>query len=652
MNTQRRSIALLSVVVATLLILAGCAAPETPRVPVSPKVPTGALTSTDVTAWLDGMLPAVLEREGIVGATVSVVADGEVLAERGYGYADVAGDPARSVDPQSTLFRIGSISKVFTATIVMQLVQEGLLDLDAPVQDLLDFRLQTRFDEPVTLRHLLTHTAGFEDELAGVISGPDSAAVSLREAVSVDSPEQIFRPGTTPAYSNYSNGLAAYVAERAAGVPFAQLVQHRIFDPAEMSTATMEQPLPDARQANMSKGYQFAGSTEVPFEVVGPAPAGAISATASDMSRFMLAQLGSPAASLLDPNALAEMHEPALESDDLGGLTSGPVMTLGFFERNRNGHRILSHGGDLTAFHAQLELYPDDDAGIFISLNSTGIHPDSTTVIRNALTTQFADRYFPDDRPVPVPADTAAAHAAAIAGSYQFSRRGESTFIRAYYIFSGVDVVAAPDGTMTVSAIVDPTGRPVPFVETDPWVWTEVGGQRVIAVDQTDGKVNAIGFDPAFTLQPMPAERAALPFAAVFSMLALLVVLVAHPVVALVRRKRIRRTDTLPAWRRAGWLVWAGALSFVLSILPWSAVANALLTDGPTPGPLVIRLGQLLLVLAALGVVPALWRVVLSLRPTHRSWARVTLATLVAAAFAGLVFVLLTGGVLQLSLSY
>lgn len=652
MTSRRHPSLVLSALVAIVLCLTACAAP-----PVRPPEPvvdasTAELSADDVRAWLEEVVPDALEREGIVGATVSVVADGEIIAAEGFDATDTADGGTHAVDAASSLFRIGSISKLFTATVVMQLVEQGDLDLDAPVQDSLDFTLPTSFDEPITMRHLLSHTAGFEDELAGLITAPGGDAVTLRDAVAVEPPAQIFAPGTTPAYSNYSNGLAAYVAERVAGAPFEELVQKGIFDRVGMTTATMAQPLPDERQGDMSKGYRFDGGAEVPFEVVSPAPAGAISATAVDMGRFMLAQLGDSPQPLMGAETLALMHEPALTSDDLGGLAAGLVMTLGFFERDRNGHRTLSHGGDLTAFHAQLEIYPDDGAGIFISLNSSGIRPDSSTVIRDDLMAGFADRYFADERPELSPAATASAHAEEIAGTYQLSRRGETTFIRAFFILSSVDVVADGEGGVTFSAIVDSAGEPVRFIETEPWVWSEVDGRRTIAVDHRDGEVIAIGFDPAFTLQPMPAERAALPIVAAVSILILLVVLVAGPLGAVVRRVR-RRSDERPrAWRRAGWLAWAGAASMVLAVLPWSVVANALLTDGPAPDPLIIRAGQMLLVIAALGIVPAGWRVVMSFRLRGRRWIAIVTSIVVAAAFGGLLFTLLVGGILQPSLSY
>lgn len=613
------------------------------------------LTGDDVSAWLDGLLPAALEREGIAGATVAVVADGTIMASRGFGNAGTAspGASLRAVDPETTLFRIGSVSKLVTATAAMQLVEKGDLRLDAPVQDYLDFTLPVRFEEPVTMRHLLTHTAGFEDELAGLITAPGGDTVTLREAVAVDPPEQIFEPGSTPAYSNYSAGLAAYVVERITGEPFETYVQREIFDRADMHTAALEQPLPAPQQERMSAGFRSAGSEEVPFEVVSPAPAGAISATANDMGRFMLAQLGDSSEPVLAEATLEQMHAPALGKADLGGLAAGPRMTLGFFERDRNGHRILSHAGDLTAFHAQLEIYPDDDAGIFISLNSSGLHPDSTTVIREAVTNGFADRYFPDRRPAATPTATATEHAGAITGTYQLSRRGESTFIRAFFIASSIDIADRGSGKIAISAIVDAAGTPVDFIEVEPWVWQEIGGQRVIAVDQEGGVVRAVGLDPAFTLEPIPSARASFPTVALASLVVLLVFLVALPAGALIRRFSARTASTRKGIRLTSWLTWAAVACLVAGALPWWTVAQALLTDGPAPSDLVIRAGQALFALAALGVVPATWRVVLhgQVASRHR-WRDVALGLLIVASFSGWIFVMLIGGILQPSLSY
>ncbi|GAA2177659.1 hypothetical protein GCM10009847_04520 [Leucobacter tardus] len=613
------------------------------------------LVREDVDAWLDGFLPPLLEREGIVGATVAVVGNGEVVTERGFGTTDEVEGAA--VDPHQSLFRIGSISKLVTATAVMQLVERDLLDLDVPVQQYLDFELDTQFAEPVTLRHLLTHTAGFEDKVAGVIGDPDTAAPTLRDAVTIDPPEQIFRPGTTPAYSNYSNGLAAYVVEHVMEEPYADYVQREIFDPAGMRHATLEQPLPSDAQATLSKGYDHAGGAEIPFEMNSPAPAGAISATASDMSAFMLAQLPDRT-TLLGPSALEQLHQPALTADDLGGLALGPRMALGFFESDRNGHRVISHGGDLTAFHAQLDLYPEDRSGIFISLNSTGLRGDATTAIRDTLSQAFADRYFPDQRAgIGDVTNTAAQHADAITGSYQVARRGETTFMRLFFALSSVEIAQGSGETVTISALTDASGTPVEFIEVEPWVWQEVDGMRRVPVDQRDGEVRAVGLNPAFALQPMPESRAVLAGLAVAALVILAAALVTAPLPMLMRRWYRRPRPTAPGERILTRARLAALIALVGAGALWAVIASALLSDGPPVSGVLIRSAQILTLLAVLGIIPAALTVWVRGRqigssPGTRSWFGLGTSVVVASGFAALGYVAVVGGLLAPSITY
>jgi CubicO group peptidase (beta-lactamase class C family) len=660
-----------STLVACLLVASCAAAPRASVVP-PPGGTAFELTTADADSWLDGFVPTALEREGIVGATISIVADGEVVTERGWGWSDLGDERAdrRPVDPDSTLFRIGSISKVVTATVVMSLVEEGVLDLDEPVQDRIDVTLPRAFDRPVTLRHLLSHTAGFEDKLTGVIAGPGEGPTTLRDAVSVEPPEQIYEPGTTPAYSNWSNGVAAYVAEQATGRPWADLVQERVFDPAGMTSATMDQPLSTDDTAVVSGGWDAAGAAAVPFEIVSPAPAGAVSATASDMSAFMLAQLGH-ADGMLGPEALAEMHAPALDRDDLGGLAAGPRMTLGLFEEDRNGRRVLGHGGDLTAFHAQMDLWPDDDAGIYVSLNSTGARGDATTAVREALVEGFADRWFPSgaaEEAAVTATETAGEHADALVGSYQVSRRAESTFVRLFYALSAVDVSRGPGDSVLISAVTDTSGALVELVEVEPWVWQEIDGDRRVAVDQVDGAVQAVGLNPAFTLQPMPATRQVLPLVLVVS-LAVLVLGLVGTVVAAGRRVWSGRRVTESAESRAETIGRVGVavalLALVVAGVLWATVASALLSDAGPPSVIVLRAAQVLTAVSVAGVLPAVVVLVGRVMRAHaeradgggapprlRKVVAVAGQALLVLAFTGLGYTAVVGGLLLPDISY
>lgn len=423
--------------------IAGCGAgtsPTNPAPPVGAPAAPGAstdpaaLNGRDVNAWLDGLLPAALQRTGIAGASVAVVRDGKILTARGYGHADTGTDDGAvpvPVDPDRHLFRVGSVSKLVTATAVMQLVEKGALDLDADIRDHLDLTPPRSYDRAVTLRHLLTHTAGFEERVGGLIDLAGTGT-DLREALATDPPEQIYEPGTVPAYSNYGNALAGYIVERVSGTRFEEYVERNVLGRAGMTSSTFAQPLPPHLRERLSNGYDEASAPAVPFETVGVPPAGALSAPATDMARFMLAHLGAPAggAALLSPATLELMHRPALDAASLGTLAGGPRMTLGFFEENRNGHRILGHGGDTSYFHSHLQIYPDDRAGIFISLNSNGRGAIDSHELRQAVLSGFADRYFPPARPLParsVDAATTAEHAAMAAGTYESSRAMRST---------------------------------------------------------------------------------------------------------------------------------------------------------------------------------------------------------------------------------
>src|SRR5947199_115037 len=187
-------------------------APETgAKIPQVPTRAAHALTKEDVEAWLDGFTPYALQRGDVAGAVVVVVKDGQVLLAKGYGYADVVA--RKPVDPERTLFRAGSVSKLFTWTAVMQLVEQGKLDLDADINTYLDFKIPSRNGKPVTLRNLMTHTPGFDETIRALILNDTHYLKPLGEALRRWVPPRVTAAGSTPAYSNYGAALAGYIVE-------------------------------------------------------------------------------------------------------------------------------------------------------------------------------------------------------------------------------------------------------------------------------------------------------------------------------------------------------------------------------------------------------------------------------------------------------
>jgi CubicO group peptidase (beta-lactamase class C family) len=526
-----------------LLCSAALAQPEpTPHLhataAAAPDQSKHVLSSADLEAWLDGLMPYGLRTGDVAGGVVVVVKDGNVLFEKGYGYADVAA--RRSVDPQTTLFRPGSISKLFTWTAVMQLVEQHRIDLDRDINTYLDFKIPPFEGQPITMRDLMTHTAGFQDSLKDLISA-DQSTPPLGDFLKQQIPARIFPQGKIPAYSNYGAALAGYIVQRVSGQPFADYIEQHIFAPLDMRHSTFHQPLPGALKPFMSRGYLLGSGPPYPFEMFGALPAGGSTVSGADMAKFMIAHLQNgeyEGRRILQPDTARMMHDTAL-------TTINPVldrMELGFFEANRNGQRIIGHDGDTRLFHSALRLFLNSDVGIFVSLNSVG-RDGATYAIRTALLDGFADRYFPGPSlRGHVSIAVAKTHGALLAGQYDGSRREDTSFASLANLFSQTSVTVDGNGHVVASSVTGLNGEPKTFEEIAPFVWRDVGGKELLAAKVAAGKVVmwAAGEDaPALVYTPTPAWRNGLWLIPLLfiSIAALLLTVVAWPIVAIVRRR-------------------------------------------------------------------------------------------------------------------
>lgn len=635
--------------------------PPTPATDASipaAETPPGAapLTKEDVEAWLDGYLPYAMQTGGIAGGVVVVVKDGEVLLQKGYGYSDVA--ERKPVDPERTLFRPGSVSKLFTWTAVMQQVEQGKLDLDADVNQYLDFEIPARDGQPITLRNIMTHTAGFEEHLKGLIGKEGEPTPVLGNVLKRWVPTRIFPPGTTPAYSNYATALAGYIVERVSGMPFDDYIEQHIFAPLGMEHASFRQPLPDRLKPLMSKGYQVASGDPQPFEIVGVAPAGSLSATGADMAKFMIAHLQKGAfgsARILQESTAEKMHTTALTL-----LPRVHRMMLGFYEQNYNGRRAVGHGGDTTLFHSDLHLFIDDGVGMFVSLNSSGVGG-ATGDIRSTLFEQFADRYLPgptldgkvDDK-------TAAEHARMIAGIYENSRRADSSFFRLLGLASPIKVIPNPDNTITVSMARNLAGAPIKWREIEPFVWRDVDGETLLAAEVKDGQVTRFSWDglsPFMMFERTPASRSPgwLMPAVVVGLISLLLTSLAWPVSALVRRHygvpyRLQGDDALAhRWIRIA------ATAAVVLFIAWATTAGMMISNlnllnaSMDPWLWLLQLASLIVFIggAVLGVWNA-WMVVRS----NRSWYAKLWAVVIALSLLVLLWVAFTFHLIAFDVNY
>ncbi|MBF0696981.1 serine hydrolase domain-containing protein [Actinomyces bowdenii] len=652
MSVIRRAATL--VLLPLLSLLAACSsAPPASAPPVEAPVESHELTAQDVNAWLDGQLTDALKNGGVPGAVVSVVKDGQVLTTRGYGWAQTGvggGDPV-AVDAESTLFRVGSISKIPTSIAVMQLVEQGKLDLDADISAYLDFEIDRGFEGPVTLRHLLTHTAGFEDKGKAVIEAGGGPS-DLEAAVKKDRPAQVFAPGTTPAYSNYGMALAGYIVQRASGQPFEDYVREHVLEPAGMGSSTYAQPLPAELEGRMASGYTTADQPAQPFESVN-APAGALTASAPDFAAFMIAQLErSP--ELLSEAGWEQMWSPNPDPEGLGDLAKGDRMGLGYWIYERNGHRIVEHGGDTAFFHSDFEIYPEDGVGIFIAMNGGGTENASGT-IRTDLMEGFTDRYFPAEQD----ADQAGAagqqadpeqsreRAAQVAGSYQVARGSFTTSLAIFAPLQTVSVSARDNGNLVISA----QGQTLEYEEIEPWVWQRVGGYDRIAADTTGTTSHEVrlSFMGPHTLLPVSASTRLLLPVIIGGAVLLVIVLVAWPIGALRRRRKSRSGRPAPAA-----LPWTGRIARIggliaLVVTPgWLAMWVMAFSTSQLPSDLLLRVMQAAQWAGALAIVPAAWDLWTALRG-RAGWRRITVSGLLVLGLVALAWVawsanLLTSG--------
>lgn len=460
---------------------------EQPTGHTKPPPEQGKLEQPDLAAYVDGIVPRQLVRGGLAGAAVIVIYRNQVLLEKGYGFADLKRKIA--IDPDQTMFRFASISKLMTYVSAMQLVEQGRLNLDADVNRYLDFGIEPAFNKPVTLRDLMTHTAGFEHQQQYILQHETDPRIPLREYLVRYQPQRIYSPGSIGSYSDYGVGLMGYIVERVSGERFEDYVQHHIFDPLGMAHSTFAQPVQPQFHALVSQGYFSSAREPDEFEVFNPVPAGGLSATLADIARFAQAMLDGGEWNgnrILRPETVHLMWtrqfsvSPAL-----------PAMCMGFYEVERNGLRFVGHNGDTRVFHTQLEIQPENSLIILSAYNSAGADNSGQESARWEIFNGILDRYFPyTQRPVWAPVD---ARAREIAGAFIKARRMESGRLKLDSLMEQIEMRVNADGELVNKLAVDARGRPIKlrYLGNDLWQ-DEIGQGRMIALRDAHGRVNRL----------------------------------------------------------------------------------------------------------------------------------------------------------------
>jgi CubicO group peptidase (beta-lactamase class C family) len=347
--------------------------------------------------------------------------------------------------------------------------------LDEDVNGYLDFEIPDAYPgRPVTLEHLMAHTAGFEQQMYGVFPAHLEDVRPLGAWLAENVPVRVFPPGEVTAYSNYGAALAGYVVERVSGLPYHVYVERNILDPLGMAYATVRQPAPDRLAPHITRQYRFVDGA---FEAADPGwsnvpPAGSASASAADMAKFLIAHLQGGRygdARILEASTVQQMQGHLFANDErLNGFAHG------FIESDRNGQRIIGHGGGTGLVSSLLVLLPEHELGLFVSYNSAGL----TKPLLNA----FVDRYYPAPEP------------AAIEAPVNFSQRAHR-FVGSYrdntWAYTTVEKLAVLRVPVSVRASGDRLiFWGMPFVEVEPLVFREAGGDELLVFrEDSQGRV-------------------------------------------------------------------------------------------------------------------------------------------------------------------
>jgi CubicO group peptidase (beta-lactamase class C family) len=569
MKIRKENVYLLSIVLSFFLFAFTQDAEARTNVVTKPETASakGLKSEAEMIAFFDDLMPKLMEKNHVPGAAVSFVKDGKLILAKGYGYANLS--TKKPVNAGETLFRIASISKLFTWIAVMQQVEEGRIDLDADVNKYLTkFKIPDTYPgRPVTMRHLMTHTAGFDDHIEPRLYSKDPTDLEpFWIFMKRTWPPRIRPPGEVSVYSNYGTCLASLIVQEVSGMTFEDYIETRIFRPLGMNRTTIDQPLPDSLVSDMSVGYVYGKNGYLPqeFELIRLPPAGAVSTTAVDMANFMIAQL--QLGKYENKRILGEATAREMQSPQFSPAPGVSSLCLGIYETPLHGLRIIGHAGDTVFFHSNLLIIPKERIGLFVTGNSPG-----GSLLRNDLRAAFLDRYYPAPDPPRPPKDETQRRIHALEGTYESMICNTSTIEKSFFPLVQITMKATPNGTLTAlfrknASIVE---------EVAPYTFRPVSVVRAFHGDQIFVRDSKGNFTKYYLANApfMPFRR--IPFYATTGFadavkticLAVFLTVLIWPVRAVISRREKQEPDGTVFLRAARWIAGSASILMLLFAL-------------------------------------------------------------------------------------
>lgn len=436
--------------------------------------------------FVDDFFAKKMSEHHVPGAAVIIVKDGSVLFSKGYGYANIENDIP--VDPQKTIFRVASVSKIFTIAGVLKLEEQGLLDLNRDINEYLeDFKVENNYVEPLKIKYLLTHTDGFETrDLGTFVQDPDDL-ISLKEVLKKDLNSPVQPPGSMITYGGYGTALAGYLISQVKNEPFEEYIDDNIFKPLHMDNSTFHQVLSDSMKENIATIYNYEEDTNqfVPtqFLYVSTAPTGALSTTPEDMGIFMIALLNKGQygwSRILQEDTIEKML-----SRQYTPHPSLPGVTYGFMESLYNGQKGLVRDGSGVGIRSQIFLLPEHNLGYFYVQNVRG----------DEMIEEFNDAFmneFVPDKENKWNKQIYSGDPGRYEGIYRPSHTAKHTLVKVEALAMGdLKVTAGENGELTVTVMGEGEvygGFPKvsQWVEIEPLLFRRVDKERYMAFQENE----------------------------------------------------------------------------------------------------------------------------------------------------------------------
>ncbi|WP_217302747.1 serine hydrolase [Clostridium sp. 001] len=392
----------------------------------------------DLKVFMYNTFQKKMKEEHVPGAVITVVKDGKVIFSKGYGYADL--ENKVPVTPDKTLVRIASVSKLFTYTAMMQLSEQGKVDLKADVNKYLKgYTLKNKYSNPVTVEELLTHTSGIDDNRIADLSKDKRDLLPMNDFLKKHLPKVVREPGTVINYSSYDAALAGGIVEQVSGKPLNNFIEDNIFKPLKMSNSTLNR---DMNPKGLECGYNYENGKIVKAELLegyfNNYAVGGIISTSEDMAKFMIAQLNNGVyrdKRILQESTAIDMHSQHATFDK-----RLPGMAYGFNEKYIKGYRAIEHPGySPDNIYSDMTLFPDENLGVFISINQ------GMNNLPDEIVSEMVEKYFPkkEEAKNKKPYYTSKSNLKDFVGTYRFSENPKSTFHKADAFPEGEDVTVS-----------------------------------------------------------------------------------------------------------------------------------------------------------------------------------------------------------------